>query len=299
MASTVTLAQTIQWSKGFLSNIDTTVNNSEPALSSANLIKQTILSPPFAWRWNRSVTGFVTSVAVQDYMVGAWAASRNMPAGLFIVDTNSNIQQANIGGTSGTSMPVWNTTLNGTTTDGSVTWKNVGSLAYGSATFNFGYIENASVQDVTVTPNKWFEIQPKRCLALDSATARPRDITAQLDSGTNMVFRVMPAPDQQYPVSITIQQKATFFTSITDTWAPIPDENVFIAQWGFLALMYMYNDDPRFAFANQKFVAAILGVQDGLTEVERSIFLNNWHQITGQPFANAARMQQGFSARGV
>lgn len=37
----------------------------EPALSAANLILSTLLSPPLFWPWNRSVVGFSTSV--QDF----------------------------------------------------------------------------------------------------------------------------------------------------------------------------------------------------------------------------------------
>jgi hypothetical protein len=37
----------------------------EPAVSSASLVVQTVLGPPFAWPWNRSVLNFTTST--QDF----------------------------------------------------------------------------------------------------------------------------------------------------------------------------------------------------------------------------------------
>lgn len=40
----------------------------EPALSLGDMVRQTILGPPFAWRWNRKVaTPFQTVVGTQDY----------------------------------------------------------------------------------------------------------------------------------------------------------------------------------------------------------------------------------------
>jgi hypothetical protein len=63
--------------------------------------------------------------------------------------------------------------------------------------------------------------------------------------------------------------------------------------------MFLYNDDPRWQMANQKFTGALLGAQQGLTETERNIFLNNWESVSGQQAQNAIKMQQGNQARGV
>lgn len=41
---------------------------SDPALSIGDWVRQTILSPPFSWRWNRGTTPILTSVGVQDYV---------------------------------------------------------------------------------------------------------------------------------------------------------------------------------------------------------------------------------------
>lgn len=207
----------------------------EPLLTSANIIKQTILGPPFAWRWNRQVITFNTTIGQQDY----------------------------------------------------------------SQATSFGWIENASVQDTTVTPNKWYQMKPQIDLALDTSLARPQFISGQLDDGNgNITFRLMPVPDKVYPISITVQQKATLFSSLNATWSPIPDEFSHIYQTGLLALMFMYADDPRFGTMNQKFVAHLLGASQGLSDTERNIFLNNWMAITGQPVLNQMNMQQGSNVRG-
>jgi len=57
----------------------------------------------------------------------AWAASTAFNPGQFLTDPNGNLQQAKTAGTSGSAEPAsWNTAIGGTTTDGGVTWVNMG-----------------------------------------------------------------------------------------------------------------------------------------------------------------------------
>jgi hypothetical protein len=72
MASTIKLQDTLNWCGAFISNRPTTNVSKiagEPALTSANKVKQTILSAPFAWSWNRNTTTITTVVGTQDYSV--------------------------------------------------------------------------------------------------------------------------------------------------------------------------------------------------------------------------------------
>ena len=198
---------------------------------------QTILGPPFAWRWNRTV---ITPTCVLNQQDLAPVA------------------------------------------------------------VSLGWIETASVQDTVPTTPKWYQMTTKISLAKDSSTGRPQFLSAETDDGQgNITFRCMPTPNAAYPLSLTIQQKAPLFTQVSQTWSPIPDEYSYIYNWGFLAMMWLFSDDPRFPVANQKFVAHLLGANQGLTETQINIFLSNWESITGQPIANISRMQQGNAARGV
>lgn len=67
MASTITIQQTVNWEAAFLEQQPVLINGMEPALSSAQLIIQTVLGPPFAWPWNRGIVNYTT--AAQDYTV--------------------------------------------------------------------------------------------------------------------------------------------------------------------------------------------------------------------------------------
>lgn len=308
--SSITLLQTIEWAKRFIFRRPTALGNFlEPAITSANTILQTIIGPPFAWRWNRAVIAFMTNAGQQDYTIFNWSASTPLTLGYVLVDNNGNSQQVTTPGTTGTTEPTWNPTVGQTTTDGSVVWTNKGPVVVTgvSSTYQFGWIENASirVQNPNTCLNEWKPLSPKIDLALDSTQDRPQFIAAEFDNGNNNVtFRLMPCPNAAYPVSITIQQKPTLFSAtaegLNQTWAPIPDEYSRLYNWGFLALMYLYmDDDTRFQMANQKFIANLLSTNEGLTETERNIMLNNWQQITGAPIVFVDNIQQGRQGRGA
>jgi hypothetical protein len=95
-----------------------------------------------------------------------------------------------------------------------------------------------------------------------------------------------------------VQKKAPLITSLNSTWAPVPDEFSYIFQWGFLSLMFLYADDPRWQMASQKFVSHLIGANQGLTQTQINVFLGNWQQITGMPVAEQDTLQQGVQARG-
>ncbi len=296
-SSTIRIVDTIEWAKrlnfGRHSNI---TNFLEPAKTSANLVLQTVLGPPFAWRWNRSVINFATA------STAAWIASTAYALGFIRVDSNGNSQTVTSIGSaphhSGLTEPTWNTVIGGTTADGDLTWTTGNPQDYTIAT-NFGWIETSSVQDTISAVSRWVVMTSKICLGLDSPLARPTFISAQTDDGAgNITFRLMPNPaDKQRNISVTVQKKAALITSLNQTWAPIPDEYSYIYQWGFLALMFLYADDPRSQMASAKFASHLIGANQGLTQTQINVFLANWQQITGMPISEQDTLQQGTNAR--
>jgi hypothetical protein len=276
--------------------------NNEPALTSANTILQTILGAPFAWRWNRAVIGFITTPGQQDYFILNWTAGKTVKAGWQTVDGNGNAQVVLTPGTLGSNPPTWNPSTGQNTQDGTALWKNLGPLLTTvSTSYRFGWTETASVYSPSAkSGSKWKEIPSQLCLALDAEEGRPEFIAAQGDDGQgNITFRITPAPDQIYTLAVTVQQTPPLFTGTSQTWAPIPDEYSRIYNWGLLALLWLFADDPRFQEANQKFVTQLLGTSEGLTETQRNIFLSNWQAVTGQPISNTLAKNQGFQARAV
>lgn len=298
-SSSISLLSTMEWAKQLNFNRSAGLGNSlEPALTSGNLVLQTIVGAPFAWRWNRAITGFITVSGQQDYTIFNYTALTPVKLGWLTVDNAGNCQKCTTAGTTASSTPSWNHSLNGTTTDGGVVWTNQGSInAEATGSYTFGWIETSSVQDGN---SKWFEMSSKLCLGLESSTSRPQYIAAQSDDGLgNVTFRLMPTPDAAYPVAITVQEKPPLFTSLNQKWSPIPDEYSRIYNWGFLAQVWLFSDDPRFGMANQKFIASLLAASEGLTQTQINIFLNSWQAITGQPMVNSNTVSQGTQARGM
>jgi hypothetical protein len=73
MATTNTIAGTQTWVAGLIVQRPTSgvVSPTEPALTTANKIMQSILAAPFKWEWNRTsvATAFTTTAGQSDYSV--------------------------------------------------------------------------------------------------------------------------------------------------------------------------------------------------------------------------------------
>lgn len=97
-------------------------------------------------RWYRNIqvaVGNGSTTAFSFNLPPTWAASAAYSVTQVIKDSNGNLQQCITAGTSGSSAPAWNTQYLGDTTDGSVTWVNVG--AYTSNPIQRGSVIIAAV----------------------------------------------------------------------------------------------------------------------------------------------------------
>jgi hypothetical protein len=74
--------------------------------------------------WTQAAGATIMDAAVNWSNAGpmTWQAGTAYAAGALVLDSNCNIQQVKVAGTSGATAPVWSTTPAGTTTDGGVTW---------------------------------------------------------------------------------------------------------------------------------------------------------------------------------
>ncbi len=318
--STVKITDTMEWAKRLSWNRNSGIGNAlQPALSNANMIMQTILSPPFEWWWNNQYVSFtcsttpttspITNVTIAAGIVtlatvNTWSQDQQVLVSGLTTVTQLNGQLLTILTASGTQVTAMVSLANVGSTADTGTLTNVTIQDYSVAIPNFSHIEHATLLDNTARgiaanppSGKLWELSVKNNLSLDSNIGRPEFINPQTETSTgNVIFRVMPAPNANYPVSIQVQLTAPVLTSLNDTWGPIPDYFQYVYNWGFLALTWAFADDPRFQMANAKFTAALLSRAQGLTEEQRNIFLNNWNNITGQ---QQAATQQGMQARGV
>lgn len=72
MASTIQLQRTVNVSSGFIwlaPLTGTGAGTNEPAFSIGDWVRQFILGPPFAWRWNRAFATLNIMAGTQDYLI--------------------------------------------------------------------------------------------------------------------------------------------------------------------------------------------------------------------------------------
>jgi hypothetical protein len=319
--STRTIRQSIEWAKRLSFNRNPVLGNSlEPALTSATLVMQVILGAPFEWWWNSqelvftanptantatSTTASVTAGVLTVTAPNTFAVQNLLIISAFtgtLAPLNGQIITVLTATGSGFTAAIQSADLAADTTGGIFT--NVTTQDYTIPAPTFSHIEHASLFDLSqvvgsnppvYTPTKWQQLTVKNNLALESALARPQFISPEVEDGNgNVTFRLASSPDKPYPVSIHVQLAAPVVTSMNQTWAPLPDFMQYIYDWGFLALMWQFADDPRAGYANSQFKAALLGRAEGLTEEEKNIFLNNWEALQE---GYAMKLQQGIQAR--
>jgi hypothetical protein len=232
MSVTRNLQSSALFSMPFLGYQPVNVSNGEPAITAANLTKQTILGPPFKWNYNRASFSITTDVDSQDYYV----------------------------------------TLG-----------------------DFGFLEQVWLTDPT---GKVAEIEVRSSLAAESAIKRPSSAAAQLlDDTGNITLRINTIPDQTYVIDGLYQMAPVLMSSLANTWGPIPDHHGYIYDWGFLSYVSLLTKDARFPIFGQKFVSHLLGAQEGLTALQRNIFLGNFLEVVNQQGRAQMTTQQGVAAR--
>lgn len=319
MAATITLQNTIDFVKPFLSwpNLAIGVNN-EPAMSSANLVLQTIISPPFVWPWNRATANFQTIQGVQDYTMNITqfgfleAASLQLCANITSVVANGTtaVFQAvnNFGGGSidGFSNSIGNSgstsvVIKGCTTSGLNGTQTMIAATPTSFTINTPITVTESESDAVATAGKIFPLELKWGAITDATEqGRPEFISTQLsnESGVSFTLRLLSVPDTIYQVNLIYQLSPTLFTSLGLTWG-IPDQLEYIYNYFFMFLMMDYFDDPRAARYRQLAVAALLSRADGLEETDRNLFLGNWLPLMKQEMGAEDDSKQATQARGL
>ena len=237
MSVTKNIQASALFSLPFLNYQPVDVSNDEPALTAANITKQTILGPPFRWNFNRA------SFSVQlDPSGTEWGQD-------FLL----------------------------------------------SDITDYGFLEQIWVTD---TSGKKTEIEVRKSLAEESVIKRPGSASIQIDDENGIVLRLNAQPDEAYLIEGIYQKAAVTMTSMASLWGPIPDHKSYIYDWGFLAFVSLLTKDARAPIFFSKFTSHLLGEQDGLTALQRNIFLGNWLDVMGQQGREQLSVQQGAQARG-
>ena len=238
MATNLKLQDTMNWASSFLKGQPQTINGMEPALTTGNVVLQTIYGAPFKWRHNRGTFSFQTVIGQNDYPV-----------------------QIN----------------------------------------DFGFLEDQVVIAGTAPKQTIHQLGGKFSLARPTGSpSRPIDIAPQFDDGAgNITFRTSTSPDQVYTIQGDYQCKSPLLRSPASLIGNVPDEFAFVFNWGYLTIISMIVDDPRFPIWEKYFIGRLLGLQDGLDEIDVNIFLGLWQTNTKTALRTQGQAQQGQNGRAV
>jgi hypothetical protein len=159
---------------------------------------------------------------------------------------------------------------------------------------DFGFLEQAWLTDPKGKVN---EIGVRTSLAAESAVKRPASIAAQMLEDTDLTLRLNSIPDVIYTIEAYYQKTPVQMSSPANTWAPIPDYLSYIYDWGFMAMVSLLTKDARFPIYMGRFMSHLVGAQDGLTSLQRNIFLGNWLDVMSQQERSQLTTQQGVQVR--
>lgn len=165
----------------------------------------------------------------------------------------------------------------------------------------WGFIESAYLvvpNSATQDAGKIYQLEVKRSLEVSSDEGRPNLIQVFQDNLLGEVtFRVQNAPDQDYEVVVTYQLAPTELVAPTDI-VPLPNKMLNVFRYGFLGMALFYSNDPRWREMNQKFIAGLIGYQQGLDDGQKNIFVTNWLQLLAATAGIQMNTTQGYQARG-
>jgi hypothetical protein len=151
----------------------------------------------------------------------------------------------------------------------------IGETDYEVSLPTFGWIEKA-ILTLVADGSQTTELEICTSLAPESNPNLPTRIAAQLEDGEgNITFRLSPAPDALYTLTVITQKAAPQFGETTDFWSPIPNYLSFLFNTGFQAKTYEYLADPRFTTVMQLFMSQLIAANNGLSESQVNIFLSD------------------------
>jgi hypothetical protein len=164
----------------------------------------------------------------------------------------------------------------------------------------FGWLEKATLVNASPAANQPpnFELEIFKILSKDGQQNRPQKIALLADNGVGAItFRLFPVPDGVYSVDLDIQNAPLLASSLTSTWAPIPDKLAFLYERGMVAMaQMMYNQ--QLGLSNLEiFFRQLVAAAAGLSEMEKAIFLEDALRPIRMRQNELQAAQQGKAAR--
>lgn len=314
MATTITLGGSVNFAQAFGGFKQLTIGTAnEPAVTSANIVLTTILAPPFTWNWNRGSVTYIANTGIQDSPTNAasfgFIEKASYIACAIITNTSltNNVATYTVSPNflTSTSFIVGALVTVNNTANGAGVFNifqqpitSVGTNTFTVAITNAGVASAADVGIATV--GKAAEVtNVQNVLAIGNEAGAPVFIAPQVDDNAgHITFRLLPVPDQPYQITVIFQNRIpALMTGPSSFWAPVPDHYSQLYQWGFLAVIAAYFEDPRWAQFSQKFVSTVLGMAEGLDEEQRQNFQKTWLDMVSEQQVRSMSNSRGIQAK--
>jgi hypothetical protein len=180
----------------------------------------------------------------------------------------------------------------------------IGTQDYTAVISDFGFLEAATLTDVTGKVFQLSSLFNTEILAKSGDKGRPNSIcvlTKTLAGSppiNTIVFRFLSVPDAVYTVNLIYMKAPVQFVQTTDAWSPIPDAYSDIFNNLFLGYYMESCQDPR----GQQYIArggaALLAKAEGLSEMDKAIFMQSFLNLDAAQIVSNLKTQQGRQAIG-
>lgn len=308
------LSQTINWAKTFIQYSPLTAGlGQEPAVSIASMIRSSILNPPLTWYFNRGTVAFNTVIGQQDYLM-ATAPDLAFVETVSLQDDQGNIYVIkDIYNNAGISPSSFQQRPNAMSVEQS-------SIIAGVLNFTFRFMGvPEQVYAVVITYQKISPMfGPFLISAAGNAAAGNTTYTGVFDtisfpvsakaiitgfvtnSVNNGTFTVVSCTSTSLVVANAggVSEAITAYVS-NFSWDPIPDYYADVFNNLFLSEAMVAVDDARAPVYRQRGVAALLSKASGLTEMQKSAFVQQWLARDVERQSTLGMVQLGHTGRGV
>jgi len=308
-----TLQGTINWAQPYIEYSPLTAGiGSEPAITVASIIRNTMLTAPMTWSWNRKEdTSKQTVVNTQDYIY------TNLPDFGFLekcslVDSQGNVREIK---------DVYNTAalskggaqqppqavaviLNNPGVQFTIRFMGIPDdiytiiLTYQTLPVQFASFVVTSASTASGGQTTYQGIFN----TLAFPTGQVVSITGFTNAGNNGTFVVVSSTLTALVVSNpngVSETPATSAGAVNQGWSPIPDSYSDIYNNLFLGEAFAAVDDARAQIYRQRGVVAFLAKQEGLTDTQKNIFAQQWMAMSKEWAWSSLRLQQGIQASGI
>lgn len=305
--------QSINWSLPYVQYSPLSAGTfGEPAVSIATLIRNSLLSPPLTWAWNRKEDSSASTVAgTQDYVISI--TDFGYLEKVSVTDTNGNTFELK---------DVYNNLpLSATTTTTNARSRPSAVAVLISTPGTSVKIRFMQVPDAVYTINLTYQVAavPFTANAITAAANASAGNTSYAGTFTPSLFvagqsafisgfKINPANNGTFtivscsPTALSVVNPSGVAETISAfavnaSWFPIPDYYSDIYNWLFLSEAMAATDDARSQVYRQRGVAAFIAKSDGLTDMQRNAFIQQWGNYNREGQSVVLKLQQGMQAR--